>query len=158
MSFIKPTLSAEDFETSTNENFGKIVPVGTYQMTIGKVAVIRRSKTNPVNQYLNVQLNHTGEWAGASPAFAMIMATGVKADGSNIKLGKLAKFLAAVGITATDEYALDFLDEGESEKAIAIDVRGDTVALQGRTVTAQLEEEEYNGKTKNTVAFIVPAE
>jgi hypothetical protein len=162
MAFIKPTLDADAFASTTssgNDNFGKLVPAGDYTVTIGKTAVIRRSKNNADNQYFNIQLNHTGEYKGSKPAFAMIMTCGYKADGSPIKLGKLAKFLTALGITADDDYAIDYLDDGDNEKAISITVRGDTVALEGKTVRARLEVETGNdGVERNTVAFIVPAE
>lgn len=160
MPFVKPTISADDFDSSSfeNENFGKIVPAGSYTMEIGKIAVIRRSKANPGNQYINVQLNHTGALAGSNPAFAMVMVQGTKSDGSPLKTGKLAKFLSALGVTAEDDYAIDLLDEGEDEKPLHITVRGDTIPLTGQTVRAALEIEEYNGKERNSVAFIVPAE
>ena len=91
MAYIKPTLTAEDFETSDNENFGKIVPTGMYTMTFGKHLTARRSAAG--NCYLNIQLNHTDDLVGCRPAFATIMVSGKKINGKNsLKKWKIISF------------------------------------------------------------------
>ena len=160
MSFIKPNLSAADFETSTgsSENYGKIVPEGIYEMTVKGTPEIRLSQAN--NLYLNIQLNHTGDYKGSKPAFAMVMVDGKKASGEPIPTKKLGLFLAALGVTADDAADVEIRGlEGEETKAAAeILVRGDRVTTDGKAVRAKLEVEEYNGTERNKVAFIAPTE